>query len=156
MGHERTGHVVILTCVDACWSKPGTAIPSCPGFVPRIARGPTSVGHSTPEDRCISSFEMSVAPATSLIKDGQRNCHRYNRLCSPSGSQNTGKNMRRSESVGITEVQAMLRLVAETAELWYDPSVQRRYTLESLCKMLPAKAGICFTFGDILMGGESA
>ena len=64
--------------------------------------------------------------------------------------------MRRSETVGITEVQAMLRLVAETAELWYDPMVQRRYTLESLCKLLPAKAGICFTFGDILMGGEEA
>ena len=64
--------------------------------------------------------------------------------------------MRRSETVGITEVQAMLRLVAETAELWYDPIVQRRYTLESLCKLLPAKAGICFTFGDVLMGGDIA
>ena len=50
----------------------------------------------------------------------------------------------------------MLRLVAETAELWYDPIVQRRYTLESLCKLLPAKAGICFTFGDVLMGGDVA
>jgi DNA-binding CsgD family transcriptional regulator len=58
--------------------------------------------------------------------------------------------------VGIAEVQAMLRLVAETAELWYDPVVQRRYTLESLCKLLPAKAGICFTFGDVLMGGDDA
>ncbi|HEX3359054.1 MAG TPA: helix-turn-helix transcriptional regulator [Tepidisphaeraceae bacterium] len=64
--------------------------------------------------------------------------------------------MRRSESVGITEVQAMLRLVAETAELWYEPAVQRRYTLESLCKVLPAKAGVCFTFGDVLVGGEMA
>src|SRR5213595_3778921 len=64
--------------------------------------------------------------------------------------------MRRSETVGITEVQAMLRLVAETAELWYDPNVQRRYTLESLCRVLPAKAGICFTFGDVLMGGDAA
>jgi len=64
--------------------------------------------------------------------------------------------MRRSETVGITEVQAMLRLVAETAELWYDPIVQRRYTLESLCKLLPAKVGICFTFGDVLMGGDGA
>ncbi len=64
--------------------------------------------------------------------------------------------MRRSETVGITEVQAMLRLVAETAELWYDPSVQRRYTLESLCQVLPAKVGICFTFGDVLMGGDGA
>src|SRR2546423_3082223 len=66
------------------------------------------------------------------------------------------KHMRRSETVGIAEVQAMLRLVAETAELWYDPIVQRRYTLESLAKLLPAKAGICFTFGDVLMGGEDA
>jgi DNA-binding CsgD family transcriptional regulator len=64
--------------------------------------------------------------------------------------------MRRSETVGIAEVQAMLRLVAETAELWYDPLVQRRYTLESLCKLLPAKAGICFTFGDVIMGGDVA
>lgn len=63
--------------------------------------------------------------------------------------------MRRSESVGIAEVQAMLRLVAETAELWYDPNLQRRYTLESLCEMLPARAGICFTFGDRLIGGEN-
>ena len=62
--------------------------------------------------------------------------------------------MRRSETVGITEVQAMLRLVAETAELWYDPIVQRRYTLESLCKLLPSKVGICFTFGDVLLGGD--
>jgi len=64
--------------------------------------------------------------------------------------------MRRSETVGISEVQAMLRLVGETAELWYDPIVQRRYTLESLCRLLPADAGICFTFGDVLMGGETA
>jgi DNA-binding CsgD family transcriptional regulator len=64
--------------------------------------------------------------------------------------------MRRSETVGITEVQAMLRLVAETAELWYDPNLQRRYTVESLCRLLPAKAGVCFTFGDILMGGEGS
>src|SRR5436305_2848289 len=64
--------------------------------------------------------------------------------------------MRRSESVGISEVQAMLRLVAETAELWYDPFLQRRYTVESLCRILPAKVGICFTFGDVLMGGENA
>jgi DNA-binding CsgD family transcriptional regulator len=62
--------------------------------------------------------------------------------------------MRRSETVGIAEVQAMLRLVAETAELWYDPALQRRYTVESLCRLLPAKAGICFTFGDVLMGGD--
>jgi DNA-binding CsgD family transcriptional regulator len=64
--------------------------------------------------------------------------------------------MRRSESVGITEVQAMLRLVSETAELWYDPLLQRRYTIESLCRLLPAKVGVCFTYGDILMGGETA
>lgn len=62
--------------------------------------------------------------------------------------------MRRSETVGISEVQAMLQLVAETAELSYDPALQRQYTLESLCRLLPAKAGICFTFGDVLIGGD--
>lgn len=62
--------------------------------------------------------------------------------------------MRRSETVGISEVQAMLGLVAETAELSYDPLLQRQYTLESLCRLLPAKAGLCFTFGDVLLGGE--
>ena len=50
----------------------------------------------------------------------------------------------------------MLRVVGETAELWYDASLQRRYTLESLCQLLPAKAGVCFNFGDILTGGQGA
>ena len=92
----------------------------------------------------------------SLNRDGQHKVHRYNRLDSPGKLNSQVNRMRRSETVGITEVQAMLRLVAETAELWYDPIVQRRYTLESLCRVLPAKAGICFTFGDILMGGDGA
>jgi DNA-binding CsgD family transcriptional regulator len=48
----------------------------------------------------------------------------------------------------------MLRLVAETAELSYDPVLQRQYTLESLCQLLPAKAGLCFAFGDVLVGGH--
>src|SRR5437868_11264450 len=59
-------------------------------------------------------------------------------------------------NLGIKEVQAMLRLVGETAELWYDPALQRRYTVESLCQLLPAKAGVCFNFGDKLVGGEGA
>src|SRR3989440_1433865 len=99
-------------------------------------------------------FAVSRLLDESLNRDGQHKVHRYNRLNSPGKLKSQVNRMRRSETVGITEVQAMLRLVAETAELWYDPIVQRRYTLESLCRVLPAKAGICFTFGDILMGGD--
>src|SRR5689334_21749395 len=36
----------------------------------------------------------------------------------------------------LEQVQAMLRLVGETAELWYDPKLQRKYMLESLCRLL--------------------
>jgi DNA-binding CsgD family transcriptional regulator len=53
----------------------------------------------------------------------------------------------------LEQVQAMLRLVGETAELWYDPKLQRKYMLESLCRLLNARAGICFGFGDQLTGG---
>src|SRR5205085_10983093 len=53
----------------------------------------------------------------------------------------------------LEQVQAMLRLVGETAELWYDPKLQRKYMLESLCRLLNARAGVCFTFGDSLIGG---
>jgi len=59
-------------------------------------------------------------------------------------------------NLGIKEVQAMLRLVGETAELWYDACLQRRYTVESLSRLLPARAGVCFNFGNVLNGGESA
>jgi DNA-binding CsgD family transcriptional regulator len=54
----------------------------------------------------------------------------------------------------LHQVQAMLRLVGETAELWYDPKLQRQYMLESLCTMLEAAAALCFTFGDRLIGGS--
>jgi DNA-binding NarL/FixJ family response regulator len=64
--------------------------------------------------------------------------------------------MQSSGNLEIKQVQAMLRLVGETAELWYDAMLQRRYTLESLCRLLPAKAGVCFNFGDVLTGGETA
>src|SRR4051794_40505029 len=53
----------------------------------------------------------------------------------------------------LEQVQAMLRLVGETAELWYDPKLQRKYMLESLCRLLNARAGVCFGFGDQLTGG---
>src|SRR5262249_52558359 len=59
-----------------------------------------------------------------------------------------------SSSLGIKQVQAMLKIVGETAELWYDATLQRRYTLESLCRLLPAKAGVCFNFGDVLAGAS--
>jgi hypothetical protein len=52
-----------------------------------------------------------------------------------------------------TDVQAILRLVGGAAELWYEPSLQRQFTLDSLCRMLDAKVGICFTMGDVLIGG---
>lgn len=51
------------------------------------------------------------------------------------------------------DVQAMLRIVGGAAELWYEPSLQRQFTLDSLCRLLNAKVGICFTMGDVLQGG---
>ena len=57
-------------------------------------------------------------------------------------------------TLGIKQVQAIVRIVAETAELWYDATLQRRYTLESLCRLLPAKAAVCFNYGDALSGGD--
>jgi DNA-binding CsgD family transcriptional regulator len=56
----------------------------------------------------------------------------------------------------VADFKSVLRLVAETAELWYDPNLQRRYTLECLCKHLKATAGALFVFGDCLVGGETA
>ena len=52
-----------------------------------------------------------------------------------------------------SDVQQILRLVGGAAELWYEPSLQRQFTLDSLCRMLNAKVGICFTMGDVLIGG---
>jgi DNA-binding CsgD family transcriptional regulator len=52
-----------------------------------------------------------------------------------------------------TDVQAILRLVGGAAELWYEPTLQRQFTLDSLCRLLNAKVGICFTMGDALLGG---
>jgi len=51
------------------------------------------------------------------------------------------------------DVQAMLRIVGGAAELWYEPSLQRQFTLDSLCRLLHAKVGISFTMGDVLRGG---
>src|SRR4051812_27331462 len=53
-----------------------------------------------------------------------------------------------------TDVQAILRLVGGAAELWYQPSLQRQFTLDSLCKLMRAKVGICFTWGDAMVGGQ--
>jgi DNA-binding CsgD family transcriptional regulator len=52
-----------------------------------------------------------------------------------------------------SDVQAILRLVGGAAELWYEPTLQRQFTLDSLCKMLDAKVGVCFSMGDVLVGG---
>src|SRR5262249_22821670 len=52
-----------------------------------------------------------------------------------------------------SDVQAILRLVGGAAELWYEPSLQRQFTLDSLCRILNAKAGVCFTIGDCVGGG---
>jgi DNA-binding CsgD family transcriptional regulator len=54
------------------------------------------------------------------------------------------------------DVQAILRLVGGAAELWYQPQLQREFTLDSLCKLLKAKAAVCYTFGDVLTGGATA
>jgi DNA-binding CsgD family transcriptional regulator len=37
--------------------------------------------------------------------------------------------------------------------LWYQPALQRQFTLDSLCQLLGAKVGVCFTLGDALLGG---
>jgi DNA-binding CsgD family transcriptional regulator len=54
------------------------------------------------------------------------------------------------------DVQAVLRLVGGAAELWYQPVLQREFTLDSLCKLLNAKAAVCYTLGDVLTGGTVA
>jgi DNA-binding CsgD family transcriptional regulator len=51
------------------------------------------------------------------------------------------------------DVQAVLRVVGGAAELWYQPGLQRAFTLDSLCKLLNAKAAVCYTLGDVLTGG---
>ncbi|MEO6434979.1 MAG: helix-turn-helix transcriptional regulator [Tepidisphaeraceae bacterium] len=53
------------------------------------------------------------------------------------------------------DVQGMLRVVGGAAELWYQPSLQRQFTLDSLCRLLDARVGICFTMGDVLRGGTT-
>ena len=53
-----------------------------------------------------------------------------------------------------TDVQSILRLVGGAAELWYTPALQRQFTLDSLCNLLKAKVGICYTWGDCLVGGK--
>lgn len=55
-----------------------------------------------------------------------------------------------------TDVQAILRLVGGAAELWYTPSLQRRFTLDSLCQLLKAQVGLCYSWGDCLVGGKAA
>src|SRR3954471_6646165 len=55
-----------------------------------------------------------------------------------------------------TDVQAILRLVGGAAELWYTPSLQRRFTLDSLCQMLKDQVGFCYLWGDCLVGGKAA
>src|SRR3954464_9667870 len=54
-----------------------------------------------------------------------------------------------------TDVQAILRLVGGAAELWYEPTLQRQFTLDSLCQLLSAKVGACFAYGDVLLGGAT-
>ncbi|MGB7159742.1 MAG: LuxR C-terminal-related transcriptional regulator [Tepidisphaeraceae bacterium] len=55
-----------------------------------------------------------------------------------------------------TDVQAILRLVGGAAELWYQPTLQREFTLDSLCNLLSAKTAVCYVLGDVLTGGENA
>ena len=54
------------------------------------------------------------------------------------------------------DIQSVLRLVGGAAELWYAPDLQRQFTLDSLCRILQAKVGVCYTFGDVLTGGNNA
>jgi DNA-binding CsgD family transcriptional regulator len=53
------------------------------------------------------------------------------------------------------DVQAILRLVGGAAELWYEPTLQRQFTLDSLCRLLSAQVAVCFTVGDVLTDGET-
>jgi len=53
-----------------------------------------------------------------------------------------------------TDVQSILRLVGGAAELWYQPQLQRQFTLDSLCRILGARVGVCYTIGDVLHGGK--
>ena len=57
--------------------------------------------------------------------------------------------------VRAADVQAILRLVGGAAELWYTPALQRQFTLDSLCGLLKARVGICYTWGDCLVGGTT-
>src|SRR5437867_7352050 len=54
-----------------------------------------------------------------------------------------------------TDVQSILRLVGGAAELWYQPQLQRQFTLDSLCRILGAAVGVCYTMGDVLTGGTT-
>jgi DNA-binding CsgD family transcriptional regulator len=58
--------------------------------------------------------------------------------------------------VRAADVQGILRLVGGAAELWYTPELQRRFTLDSLCNLFNAKVGVCYSFGDALVGGKQA
>src|SRR5688500_14442269 len=52
------------------------------------------------------------------------------------------------------DYRALLRIASEAAELpSSDPVVRRRHLLDSLCRLLGARAGIFFVFGDALLGG---
>src|SRR5829696_336730 len=53
-----------------------------------------------------------------------------------------------------SDYRSLLRIASEAAELpSSDAVVRRRHLLESLCKLLGARAGIFFVFGDALLGG---
>lgn len=56
--------------------------------------------------------------------------------------------------VRAVDVQAILRLVGGAAELWYTPELQRQFTLDSLCNLMQASVGVCYTLGDVLTGGD--
>ena len=49
-----------------------------------------------------------------------------------------GRETARSPLMLATDVQAILRLVGGAAELWYQPPLQRQFTLDSLCNLLTA------------------
>ena len=77
-----------------------------------------------------------------------------NSASSPSNS--SGASSAGSEPVmRATDVQSILRLVGGAAELWYQPQLQRQFTLDSLCHILNAKVGMCYTIGDALHGGKN-
>src|SRR5215217_844335 len=61
--------------------------------------------------------------------------------------------MGHSESIGESDLRALLRIAGETAELPRDQALRRRHIVEKLCNLLEAPAGLVFELGQNPRGG---